>query len=107
MAHYRFVADYPETGEAEVLFDGEPIERVPYTETSDDTVTITSGAGRSNVARSILEHAVETLDRDLGVDPAGCMSAFRSEFLEGFGSEEAWPIGLPAVEEFLDEQEQA
>jgi len=98
---YVAVKQHPETEQDEILFDGEPIKHVAYDETSSDTLKWGySGAGPTNTARSILEHAVEELGcGDIAIEHNDQVN-FRQEFIQQ-QSGSGWAIPLSSVEKWI------
>lgn len=105
---YRAVRDYPETGRHEILYDGKPIPHVPYHESSEDDFTWGyGGAGPTNVARSILEHASDLASGEIDVDPAAHQLDFRGEYISPQDSSEGgWAISHSEVVEYLRSREE-
>ncbi|WP_435158129.1 DUF6166 domain-containing protein [Haladaptatus sp. DFWS20] len=98
---YTAVEDYDGTGRNEILFDGIPIPHVPYTESSPDDFTWGySGAGPTNVARSILEHALSIVDSNLNVNPADYQIAFREQYVSS--QDGWWTVDHAEVIEFVN-----
>jgi hypothetical protein len=100
---YLAVADYEPTGADEILFDGEPIPHVAYTKSSSAAFGWGySGAGATNVARSILEHALAVADGENDVNPAEHQVEFRTQFVPSSNpSEDGWTIDFDDVLEFV------
>lgn len=105
---YTAVKDFSGTGRRrEILFNGEPIPHVPYTKSSaDDFSWGYRGAGPSNVARSILEHAIDEAHEEIDVTPAEHQFDFRNQFISPrtTGSE-GWSIDFVEVISFLKQKE--
>lgn len=107
MPSYKAIKDHPRTGRDEIEFDGEPIEHVPYDaldpsrSASDNFTWGYGGAGPTNTARSILEHAVEEIDQEVDVDPGKLQRDFRDEFIAPRETSEEWELSLDEVREFI------
>ncbi|QCC44843.1 DUF6166 domain-containing protein [Halobacterium salinarum] len=102
MSDYRAVLEHPETGDREVLYDGERIEHVPYGDSSQDDFSWGyTGAGPNNVAQSILEHAIAETDESFDVNASSVRSEFAGEFTIPVGKSEEWTLSMEEVKEFL------
>lgn len=104
---YEAVENYAETGRTEIVCDGEPISHIPYTESSEDDLAWGyNGAGPHNTARSILEHAAETTDKDITVTPNKHRADFRAEYIAPQNSsEDGWTIAHADVVAYLKNRE--
>lgn len=100
---YIAVKHYGRTGRSEILFNGKPIPHIPYTKSSADDFTWGyKGAGPSNVARSILEHAVDIENEDIRVDPAAVQFEFRDQYVSPHETHMGgWTVDHSEVIEFL------
>jgi hypothetical protein len=102
IAAYVAIANYPETGDWEVLFDGEPIEHVAYDNSSSDTLRWGyPGAGPTNTARTILEHACDELNVEQPDITRQTAVEFRQEFIQQ--QDDNWTLPLSAVELWISE----
>lgn len=100
---YRAVRDDRTTGRNEIYYNGRRIPHIPYHWTSvDDFTWGYRGAGPTNTARSILEHAIRISDEPIDIRPTEHMMAFRDEFITPHpGNEDGWTIRHFDVIEFL------
>jgi hypothetical protein len=89
------------SGNKEVIFDGNSIPEVPYTPSCNSDLSWGyKGAGPTNTARSILEHA-----QDQGVceniDPEKHQQDFRDDFLlNKKKADTGWTISLSDIEQW-------
>jgi hypothetical protein len=97
---YVAVKDYGETGENEILFEGEPISRIAAGGGENKLTWGYAGSGPQNTAKSILEHAKQ----ELGMENSPAMfnsTHFQNDFIrQQEGS--YWAIPLSQIRNWME-----